>query len=112
MESASTSRVRESRLTERDKDHLNGHDGRVFSDQSRPDRVLERKNAILVMGCTGSGKSSLIATMIGASVEVGHSLKSCMPSAAPVRPFLDQGLQVPRRVKDGSILMMLAKPLL
>lgn len=89
MESASTSQAGQFRVIERDKDHPNGHDSRVFSNHSRPDCLPEDKDAILVMGSTGSGKSSLIATMTGASVEVGHSLKPCTDSAAPVRLFFD-----------------------
>ncbi len=89
MASAIIPRVEEFRVVEMDTDHPKDHDGRILSVQSRPDHVPEMENAILVMGCTGSGKSSFIATMTGASVEVGHSLKSCMHSAAAVRPFFD-----------------------
>ena len=60
----------------------------------KPDGVPRVETAILVMGCTGSGKSSFIATMTGASVDVSHNLQSGMTRAPPFRPSSDLSLQV------------------
>ncbi|CAO2658509.1 Nn.00g062320.m01.CDS01 [Neocucurbitaria sp. VM-36] len=37
----------------------------------------QRKSVVLIMGATGVGKSSLVATLSGQPVAVGHSLSSC-----------------------------------
>jgi ABC-type uncharacterized transport system ATPase component len=41
-----------------------------------PERV-RRSNMILVLGGTGTGKSTFIATVSGAAVGIGHDLRSC-----------------------------------
>ena len=76
----------------------------------KPNGVPEVENAILVMGCTGSGKSSFIATMTSASVDVSHNLQCGMTLTPPFGPFSDLSLQVLRCVGDGSILVIPIKP--
>lgn len=50
---------------------------RTFSGFEEVDRSSARR-AILVMGATGAGKSSFVATVTGASVMIGTNLRSCM----------------------------------
>ncbi len=46
----------------------------TFTGVKRPDR---RDRLILIMGLTGSGKSSFVASCSGKQVKIGHSLFSC-----------------------------------
>ena len=78
--------------------------------QQRPDGVPEARSAILVMGCTGSGKSSFIAAMTGTSVDISHNLQSGMTRVPPFRSFSNLTLQILRSVEDGIVLVIPDKP--
>ena len=75
----------------------------------KPEGVPEVENAILVTGCTGSGKS-FITTITGASVDVNHNLQPGMTLEPPFGPFSNMSLQVLQRVGHGIILVILDKP--
>lgn len=48
----------------------NGH----FSPEGQ---IMVRRKLVVVLGSTGTGKSSLIAQITGQPVQIGHDLRSC-----------------------------------
>lgn len=47
------------------------------TENTAPEMTTHRKLAILVMGVTGSGKSSFIRAASGQEVAIGHGADSC-----------------------------------
>jgi polynucleotide 5'-kinase involved in rRNA processing len=43
-----------------------------------------RPSMILVLGGTGTGKSSFVATVSGKAVGIGHDLRSCQSDSIPI----------------------------